>query len=430
MREDFLHYIWKYKKFNITGLKTVSGEAITIKNVGEHNFNSGPDFFNAQIQIGDQLWAGNVELHVKSSDWFLHNHEMDDAYKNVILHVVWEHDTEVFAKNNLPIATLQLKDVVDFNLINSYKKLFLNDSRWINCENSFSSIDDFTFNNWKERLYFERIEQKTSVIEDLLKTSKNDWEAVLFKMLVKNFGLKVNGEAFFSLANSIDFSLIRKLQNSTNLLEALLFGQAGLLEEDVQNSYYINLVKDYAFLKSKYTLSNINVLPVQFFRLRPPNFPTIRLSQMASLYNLHGNLFSKIIETNVINDFYELLKVETSSFWKSHYTFNKESKTIKKSVSKSFIDLLLINTIIPIKFCYAKHKGININEDIVSLISSIASEKNSIISAYNKLKPVSKTALDSQALIHLKTNYCNTNLCLKCAIGNAFLNNKLLNQKT
>ncbi|MCB4808666.1 DUF2851 family protein [Tamlana sp. 62-3] len=430
MQEDFLHYLWKHKKIHITHLKTVLGETVVIKNVGTHNFNSGPDFFNAQLIIGDQLWAGNVEIHVKSSDWFLHNHEIDNAYNNVILHVVWEHDTEVFREDNSPIATLQIKDFVDDALIKSYSALFNGQNKWINCENEFSSVNEFVLANWKERLYFERLEQKAGVIDELLTQSKNDWEAVLFKMLLKNFGLKVNGEAFFSLANSLDFAVVRKLQNNVETLEALLFGQAGLLDADVQEPYFLKLVNEYSLIKTKFKLNNVGVLPIQFFRLRPSNFPTIRLSQFANLCFLHQNLFSKIIEIKSIDGFYKLFKVETSGFWKTHYTFQKESKPSTKSISKSFIDLLLINTIIPLKFCYAKHLGVNIQDEILSLVTSIKSENNSIISKFNSLKSVSNSALDSQALIHLKTNYCNTNLCLKCAVGNVFLNNKLLNNKT
>ncbi|KJD35869.1 hypothetical protein PW52_09095 [Tamlana sedimentorum] len=430
MQEDFLHYLWKHKKIHITHLKTVMGKTVVVKNVGTHNFNSGPDFFNAQLIIDNQLWAGNVEIHIKSSDWYLHNHEIDNAYNNVILHVVWEHDIEVFREDNSPLATLQLKDFVNEGLLKSYKTLFGADNRWINCENEFSNVNDFVLANWKERLFFERLEQKAGVIDDLLTQSKNDWETVLFKMIFKNFGLKVNGEAFFSLANSMSFTVVRKMQNDLFKLEALLFGQAGLLENDTQEPYFLKLLKEYSFTKVKFNLKTIGVLPVQFFRLRPLNFPTIRLSQLASLYFLHQNLFSKVIEIKSLDEFYKLFKVETSSFWKTHYTFQKESKPSNKGISKSFIDLLLINTIIPLKFCYAKHQGISIQDEILELIASIKSEKNNIISAFNNLKPVSKTALDSQALIHLKTKYCDTNLCLKCAVGNVFLNNKLLNQET
>ncbi|MDP5158720.1 MAG: DUF2851 family protein [Flaviramulus sp.] len=421
MKEDFLHYLWKFKKFQTNTLKTQIGEPIEIVSVGEHNFNSGPDFFNAKLKIGIQLWAGNVEIHVKSSDWFLHNHEQDKAYDNVILHVVWEHDTEIFRKDNTVIPTLQLKDFIADNVLNNYQKLFNKKHTWINCETEFASVDDFLIKNWLERLYFERLEQKSETIQALLQASQNDWEAVLFKMLTKNFGLKVNGDSFFSLANSIDFSVIRKTQNNLETLEALLFGQAGFLNDDFQDLYYLGLVKEYAFLKQKFKLENNHVLPMQFFRLRPPNFPTIRISQLSSLYYKHQNLFSKIIEINTLQGFYDLFKVSTTAHWETHYTFQKVSKASTKLLTKSFVDLLLINTIIPLKFCYAKQKGENIDELILSLGTTIQSEKNSIINAFNDLIKVSNSALDSQALIQLKTHYCDKNRCLKCAVGNSII---------
>ena len=422
MQEDFLHYIWKHKKFRFNNLETTTGESIVVTSVGQHNFNSGPDFFNAKIKVGDQLWAGNVEIHIKSSDWFLHSHEQDKAYDNVILHVVWEDDTEVFRKDNTPIPTLQLKDVVDVTMLNNYEKLFAKQNKWINCENDFPSTDDFVLTNWLERLYLERLERKSETINTLLVASKNDWESVFFKMLTKNFGLKVNGESFFSLGQSIDFSIIRKTQSNPHVLEAFLFGQAGLLEQDIENAYYLDLKNEYKFLKQKFGLQNNQVLPLQFFRLRPSNFPTIRLSQLANLYNKHQNLFSKVIELNEVEDFYELFKVSTSDFWETHYTFQKTSKTSIKKLSKSFVDLLLINTILPIKFCYAKQKGVEIDSEIIKIATAITSEKNNIISAFNNLKKVSKSSLDSQALIQLKTEYCDKNNCLKCAVGNQFLN--------
>ena len=423
MQEDFLHYIWKYKKFHVNNLKTTQNEAVFVNAVGQHNLNSGPDFFNAQLSISNQLWAGNVEIHIKSSDWYLHNHEQDKAYDNVILHVVWEHDTEIFRKDNTAIPTLQLKDFIGKEVLYNYEKLFSKSGKWINCENEFATIDDFVLKNWLERLYFERLERKAEVIQELLNKTKNDWEAVFFIMLAKNFGLKVNGEAFFSLAQSIDFSVVRKTQSNQQTLEALLFGQAGLLEQEFEVSYYLEIAKDYQFLKQKFKLCNNQVVPLQFFRLRPPNFPTIRLSQLASLYHMNQNLFSKIIETNKLNDFYSLFNVATSEFWKTHYTFQKQSKSSTKTLTKSFVDLLLINTILPIKFCYAKQKGQDIDNVILDIAGNIASEKNSIIDAFNQLKKISKSSLDSQALIQLKSEYCSKNKCLQCAVGNKLVGN-------
>ena len=421
MKEDFLHYIWKHKKFNSLDLKTNVGESISIISVGQHNQNSGPDFFAAQLKIENQLWAGNVEIHVKSSDWFVHNHEIDKAYDNVILHVVWECDTDVFRKDNTTIPTLELKGIVSKEALNNYEKLFSKSQKWINCESDFTDVDGFVVQNWLERLYIERLERKSEHIEKLLKVSSNNWEAILFKSLAKNFGLKVNGEAFLSISNSFDFSILRKQQSKVLSLEALFFGQVGVLENDIQDPYYLELKKEYQFLKQKFNLSNQNATPLQFFRLRPPNFPTIRLSQLANLYYKHQNLFSKIMEANSLEMLYDLFSVVVSPFWETHYTFDKVSKKSLKKTSKTFIDLLLINTIIPLKYSYAKHQGKIIDNEIIEIIQNITSEKNSIINTFNAIKLISTSALQSQALLQLKNEYCDKNKCLQCSIGNAII---------
>ncbi|MAL23729.1 DUF2851 family protein [Xanthomarina sp.] len=421
MQEDFLHYIWQHKKMSVAHLKTTQHETLEIVSVGQHNTNSGPDFFNAQLKIADQLWAGNVEVHVKSSDWFVHNHETDQAYDNVILHVVWEHDTEIFRKNNSIVPTLELKEVVDKMVLLNYSKLLSAKDKWINCEADFAEVAPFVLESWLERLYIERLERKSETIEKLLQDSKNNWEAVLFKMLAKNFGLKVNGEAFFSMANAVDFQIIRKLQNNQSTLEALFFGLTGLLDQDIQEPYFLVLQKEYRYLKRKYNLHDTEVVPIQFFRLRPQNFPTIRLSQLATLYHLHSSLFSQIMEISSLKNIYKLFQVSTSVFWKTHYSFGKVSKPSNKKITKAFVDLLIINTIIPIKFAYARHQGKDVNDFLLELIQQIPSEKNSIVSAFNKIKKVSHTAMQSQALIQLKTTYCDKNQCLKCAVGNALI---------
>lgn len=421
MQEDFLHYLWRYKKFEVSKIKTVNNELISVVSVGDYNQDAGPDFFNSQLRIGNQLWAGNVEIHVKSSDWFLHNHETDSNYDNVILHVVWEHDTDVFRKDNSVIPTLELKPFVSKNALNNYEKLFSKFQKWINCEDDFSAIDDFVLKNWLERLFIERLERKSETIKQLLIDSKNDWEAVLFKMLAKNFGLKVNGGAFLSVASSIDFSIIRKVQSKQMALEALLFEQAGLLDDDIQDSYFLNLSQEYKFLNQKFKLSNQAVVPVQFFRLRPTNFPTIRLSQFSCLYNSNRNLFSQIIEGKSKDEFYKLFIIEASTYWEKHYTFGKKSKISKKKMTKEFIDLILINTIVPIKFSHALMTGKQIESDIINLVQQIASEKNSIVEKFNTIKPITSSALHSQSLIQLKNEYCSKNRCLHCVIGNEIL---------
>ncbi|MBC3844776.1 DUF2851 family protein [Winogradskyella echinorum] len=420
MQEDFLHYIWKHKAFGSSRIKTTKNEPISIKQLGQHNRNSGPDFFNAQLTIGEQLWAGNVEIHIKSSDWYVHNHEVDAAYDNVILHVVWEHDTEIFRKDNSEIPTLEIKNYVDKSLIHTYQKLMSSRS-WINCENDFHQVDDFLLNYWLEVLYIERLERKSKGIHHLLKTSNNDWESVLFKMLTKNFGLKVNGDSFLSLANSFNFSIVRKLQNDVLDLEALFFGQANLLSDDVQETYYLNLKKRYQFLRHKFNIDSQGVLPLQFFRLRPPNFPTIRLSQLATLYNRNTNIFSEVIAVNSREETYKIFNIETSDFWKSHYTFSKKSKVSKKALTASFIDLLIINTIIPLKFTYSKSQGKSIDDALFNLIRELKVENNSIVTKFLDLKLIEKNALTSQGLIQLKQEYCDKNKCLQCAIGNSLI---------
>ena len=410
MQEDFLHYIWKYKAFDSANLKTTDGQPVVIKHLGQYNFNS-------QLIIAKQFWAGNVEIHLKSSDWYVHNHERDQAYDNVILHVVWEHDSDIFRKDNSVSPTLELKPDVDVSLLYNYKSLIKSKS-WINCEKDFGDVDDFTLNNWLERLYFERLQRKSNSIIELLRQSQNNWESVLFKLLLKNFGLNVNSEALLSLGKSIDYSIIRKVRNNSQDFEAVLFGQAGLLEVDSEESYVVNLKERYTFLKHKYQLTNQGVIPLQFFRLRPPNFPTIRLSQLVNLYYMEDNLFSKIISLQKKDDFYGLFKVGVTDYWKSHYTFSKESKSSNKLLTKSFIDLLIINTIIPIKFAYANSQGKFLEEELLSIIKSLDVEKNSVVDNFFKLRAFDNNACNSQSLLQLKQEYCDKNKCLQCAIGN------------
>lgn len=421
MKEDFLHYIWKHKLFNVVGLKTTKNQLIEVNNVGRQNVNTGADFFNGQLRIDNQLWAGNIEIHVKSSDWYVHGHETDKNYDNVILHVVWEHDAQVFRKDNSEIPTLELSTYIDKDLLKNYKNLFSKQQKWINCEKDIYKVDHFLFNNWIERLYFERLEQKSELILDLLKASNNDWEAVLFKLLAKNFGLKVNGEAFLNLANSFDFSILRKESGSVEKLEALLFGQAGLLLEDKQDVYYQKLQKEYDYLAKKHNLKTPQTLCVQFFRLRPNNFPTIRLAQLASLYAMHQHLFSKLNELKTIKDFYEVFNIKTSSYWYTHYNFDSLFKKSIKKLTKPFVDLLLINTIIPLRFVYQKYTGTLHEDEILQFITAIKPEKNSIIEKFKELKIDTSSALKTQSLLELKNNYCDKQGCLQCAVGTFLL---------
>ena len=416
MKEDFLHYLWKFKKFDTLNLKTFNGEEITIINVGQYLELAGPDFFNAQLVIGNQKWAGNVEIHLKSSDWYVHHHERDEAYENVILHVVWEHDTEIFRSNNSEIPVLELKNYVDSATIANYQSLMAPKS-WIFCEKQLKEIDEFVFKNWQERLFFERLERKSKPIYDLLKQTNNDWEAVLFCLLAKNFGLNTNGEIFLKIAQSIPFSIIRKESFEVENLEALLLGNAGLLEAEKEDNYFKDLKFRYFYLLHKYQIEKKLVEPVQFFKHRPDNFPTIRLSQLANLYHSQQNLFSIISTSNSVKSIYETFDISTSDYWQNHYQFDKESPKKKKKLSKSFVDLVIINTIIPLQFAYAKSQGKEISEDLIQLINKVAPEKNAIMDKFSSFGIKSKNAFETQSLLQLKNEYCNKSRCLECAIG-------------
>lgn len=420
MKEDFLHYLWRNKKFDISSLQTVCGEEIVILNSGAYLKEQGPDFFNAQLIIANQKWAGNVEIHLKSSDWYVHHHELDANYDNVILHVVWKHDVDVFRKNNTNIPVLELKKYVSNLELEKLTYLFTT-KKWINCENDIQNIDSFVLKKWKERLFLERLEIKTESIQTFLNENENDWEATFFVFLAKYFGLNVNGDAFFKIAKSISFSIIRKEQTDLLSLEALLFGFANLLNDENEDVYYQNLKERWKYLQIKYKLINDDFINLHFFKLRPDNFPTIRLSQLAVLYHSKNNLFSKVIDVKNLNDFYQLFHSEVSEYWKTHYVFDKESQLKNKKLSKSFIQLLVINTVVPIKFLYAKQRGENAVDDLIELLLDIPSESNSIIDKFKLYKLNSNSSFDSQTLIHLKNEYCNHKKCLNCDIGLSLL---------
>ena len=421
MKEDFLHFLWRRKLMYAHNLTTISKEKLKIIRYGTWNKNSGPDFLNAHIFFNDQLWVGNIEMHLKSSDWYVHQHELDQNYDAVILHVVWEHDVDVFMKNQNPLPTLVLKDFINPDVLINYKKLMLKQKNWIFCDKQLLGLNDFLLKNWFERLYIERLERKTKEIDKLLHTMNHDYEAVLFYMLAKTFGSKVNGEAFLKLAQSFPYAILRKLRFYETQLSALLFGQAGFLEDDLEGIYFMNLKKEYAYIKHKFQLRSLDKQEFQFFRMRPANFPTIRVAQLAALVVRYPDLFSRVIKAKEPSLFYKIFATEVGEFWKEHYTFESQSKRSAKVVTKSFIDLIIINVIIPIKFVFMKNSG-NVNiESLLEMIRQVNSEKNSIISKFSDIDLVAKNALDSQALIELKSSYCDQSKCLNCAIGSHLL---------
>ncbi|CAM3846427.1 DUF2851 domain-containing protein [Flavobacterium cucumis] len=416
MKEDFLHHLWQFKKFDIVNLKTTKGESIQILNSGQYLQLTGPDFFNAQLIIGNQKWAGNVEIHLKSSDWYIHHHEQDSNYDSVILHVVWEHDVPIFRKDNSEIPTLELKAYVALSDLHKYQSL-ISQKSWIYCENQIGSVDHFILKKWQERLFFERLEKKSQLIFELLKELNQDWEAVLFCLLAKNFGLNTNGEIFFKIAKSIPFSVVRKESFSLESLESLLLGKANLLSHDFQDSYAKEIKNSYYYLVQKYQLNIKVVGSVEFFKHRPDNFPTIRLVQLANLYFHRKNLFSILIQSSSINQLYQVFNVGVSMYWETHYNFDKESSKKIKKLSKSFIELIIINTIIPLRFAFAQSQKKEIAQELIDLVIAIPSEQNTIIEKFQSFGIESKNVYESQALLQLKNKYCDNKKCLNCDIG-------------
>ena len=418
MKEDFLHYVWKHQLFSVKKLITEDRQVLQVLTSGYHNQNAGPDFFNSKLVLDNITWAGNVEIHVKSSDWYLHQHEKDENYQSIILHVVWEDDVSVFNAVNQQIPTLVLKGIVPNKILENYYRLSLKDTQWIPCQNTIKHVDGFVMSNWKTRLYLEKLEDKSILINELLLRTNNDYEAVLFSLLMKNFGLKTNGDVFLKLASSIDFSIIRKVRHNSLKLNALLFGQAGFLKENIEDSYYQELKNEYGFLKHKHQLESLNCNDFQFFKMRPSNFPTVRIAQIVQLYHLNVSLFSKLMQITNIEDFYTLFSVELIGFWETHYTFQKVSPNRAKRISKSFVDLLLINSIFPLKFHYYKEINKEFDEEFWQVLHKIKPEKNSVISKFDSIGVESKSAFDTQALLLLKKKYCANKRCLHCAIGN------------
>ena len=417
MNEKLLYYLWQQQLTHKPMMTTDQRELVVVR-VGQRNQNSGPDFLYAQLQLDKMTWAGHVEMHVKSSDWYTHNHHIDKAYDNVILHVIWEEDMPVFTSDDHPLAAVVLRDFVDKTLINRYEELSTSDL-WIPCANRIKYIDRFKQMAFFDHLYVERLAQKTVVFQQWLDQTANDWENVLFLALAKGFGLSVNGLAFTAVAQSIPFSVIRKTTDHEEL-EALLFGQAEILKAEIDDAYLEKLQKIYRYLQHKLQLKNVKE-KVKFFRMRPRGFPTIRLSQLAQLYVRHSQLLDKIVEGDAQKNVEEVFRVGTSDYWSTQHVFGKSHAKQNKVLTKSLLDLLIINTLIPFLFCYYKAHGINKTDELISWASSIQAEMNSTIRAFSSLGVHATSALDSQALLQLKSQYCEHKRCLSCSFGQEFI---------
>lgn len=416
MTEKLLQYIWQFQYFNSNKLLTAEEDILQINYPGFLNTNQGPDFLEAKIKVGDTTWAGNIELHLKSSDWITHKHSDDKNYNNIILHVVWEDDASLTA--GFPM--LELQNRVSKFLLGRYDEL-MNATAFIPCQKSIHQADMLIWKSWKDRLLAERLQHKAAVIFNNLAANNNHWEETFWWLLANNFGIKVNSDAFEKIARSLPVSTLAKHKNQIHQLEALLFGQAGLLQINFTDSYPCMLQKEYLFYKAKYKLQPIQA-SLFFLRMRPANFPSVRLAQLSMLINKSSSLFSVIKESQSLKEIKQLLNVTANDYWHYHYVFDEATAYKEKNLGTQMINSILINTIIPIVFAYGLYNREEAYKNkALQWLEEIAAEKNNITNAWAGLGIENKNAFDSQALIELKNEYCNKKRCLNCAVGNRLL---------
>ncbi|MDR3094763.1 MAG: DUF2851 family protein [Bacteroidales bacterium] len=420
MTEDFLQFIWQRGLFVQQDNHTDGGELVEVVRMGMLNTHAGPDFTDARIRIGDTLWAGCVEIHLRSSDWEKHGHHTDAAYNNVILHVVYQHDAPAYNALRAKVPVMELR--FDDRYFQNY--LQLSDSKEkIACKDKIALIDDFSRMNWLDRLAVERLEQKSEAIMQTCEATGHDWEETFYRRLARNFGFSLNSLPFESLAKSLPLRILQKHSDHLQQLEALLFGQAGMLQEKMpENEYYSALQSEYRFLQTKYNLMPIEGFLWKFLRLRPVNFPTLRIAQFAALLYQSEPLFSRIITAKDLSAKESIFAIEASPFWDNHYVFGKISDKRRKVLGKSAFLSIMINTVAPFLFVYGKARG---KEDdcirAVELLGQLPAEHNSIITGWETLGFRIDNAFTSQALLQLQNEYCNARRCLHCAFGNAIV---------
>lgn len=420
MNESLLQFIWQFQYFNTLQLQTIEGELITLIQPGILNVNQGPDFLNAKVIIADKIWAGNIELHILTSDWNKHKHSGDKNYSNVILHVVWKNDLTKEVTDLMTIPVLELQHCVSKILLDRYDEL-MNKKTFVPCDNYLPVLDSMKWLAWKERLAIERLQRKSKEILDSLTKANNHWEEVFWWKLAGNFGIKVNAEIFENIATSIPVNILAKHKNQIHQLESLLLGQAGLLNDDFEEEYPAMLKKEYLFYQKKYRLIQIPLKPL-FLRMRPANFPTIRLAQLAMLIQHSVHLFSKIKELQTVKEVRELLDVTANDYWHYHYMFDQSTAFHPKKLGLQMIENIIINTVVPILFANGLFtKNEVLKEKAVKWLFDLGAEKNTITKAWGTFGVINKNALESQALIELKNSYCKPTRCLECAVGNALM---------
>lgn len=419
MDEALLQYLWKYKLFALKEYLTTDGQSIDIVDVGVENKNSGPDFENVKIKIGNTLWVGAVEIHLKSSDWLKHGHTSDKIYDNVILHVVYENDVLIKDSRGRNVPTFEVKNLIDKSLIDKYK-YYLNSSQTIVCNQSLSSIERLQVMAWLERLLIERLERRINMIESQLQINIAHKKEVFYHILAKAFGFKTNAQPMQLLAQSIPLSVLAKHKDNLLQIEAILFGQAGFLDEHYEDEYPKMLQKEYQFLKHKFNLQSLcDISMWKFARMYPTGFPTIRIAQFANLVYKSKSLLSKVLEIQNIHQLIALFSVEASTYWDTHYRFDVLSMAKRKKIlGEQSIYSLIINIILPFMFASSYWEdNLELRTKVFDFYAQIPIENNAIVRRFKSLSPQLNSAMHSQALIELYQNYCLEKRCLQCNFG-------------
>lgn len=423
MQETFLHYIWQHQYFDKQDLLTTDGEAIQIVHPGFRNTHAGPDFFNARIRIGSIEWVGSVEIHVNASAWLQHKHDLDAAYDNVVLHVVWKNDKPVHRNDSSQLTSIELKNRVDENLLLRCNKL-VNSPDVIPCAGMLATVPDIIRFSMLDRTVVQRLDEKSQRVLDLYERNQHDWEETCYQLLCRNFGFKINSEPFLQLAQALPYKTLLKHADNLLQLEALLFGQAGLLEESSMDAYYALLAREYSFLSHKYQLEKkrMNKAQWRFLRLRPANFPTIRLAQLAMLIHQRKNIFSAILSIANAETLKQFFRVTQSQYWCEHYQFFKKLEGSIAGLGDASIENILINTVAPLLTACSRQKDDPALIDrAVDILQQCDAEDNAVIRQWNALGMRTATAFDSQGLLGLHQDYCLRKKCLECNIGASFV---------
>lgn len=418
MQESFLHYIWQFQHFEKTDLCTTANDQVSIIKQGVLNKDSGPDFSSTKIRIGNIEWIGDTEIHIKSSDWLHHKHSNDPAYEKVVLHVVWDADTEIRRHDGTLIPTIELKDRVSKELLDRYFSL-INGVEEIPCKNHLVAVNNITRIGMLDKAMMQRLESKAEKVLALYEKNGQDWEETTYQLLAQNFGFKINSEAFLQLSRTLPYKIVAKHSDNLLQIEALLFGQAGFLDDACDDPYLRLLKREYSFLRHKYQLNDIMVAHQwKFLRMRPANFPTIRIAQLASLLYEQKNLFAMFLYFTSSEAIIKRLSVCQSAYWREHFTLGKKAKNEIPGLGKSSIYNILINTVAPLLTAYGKAREEQLYIDrAIDLLYTLPAEDNHITRIWKSLAWPVKSAFDSQSLTELYNNFCKKKGCLSCTIG-------------